>query len=92
MKTTTLETATEAATRGDYLAIVRLVSGSESYAALWSAAMTAHFGTDLHRGWTKADGTPSEDALTQLPGLGHAMQQARSDVAELLAMHARRAA
>lgn len=78
----TLEAAQE---RGDYLAIVRLTSGSHA-GSLWSAALTAHFGpTGLAILWRDEDDRPSAECLATVPGVAEVMGEARATVRNLIA-------
>lgn len=74
---------------GDYLGIVRLLSGSHM-TDLWSAAMTAHYGpTGLHASWEGPDGRPSAECLARFPEVGERMAEARLRAAGLIGYYER---
>ena len=76
---------------GDYLAVVRLTSGTMS--DLWAAAMTAHYGPcGIHQSRLGPNGTPSAETLAELPLVAEAMESAKVRCASLLAWEQRQAA
>lgn len=74
---------------GDYLAIVKLTSGSHA-SDLWAAAMNAHYGrTGLHDSYRGEDGRPTAKCLETFPRVAEEMNLAREQVARLIEWYAK---
>jgi hypothetical protein len=81
--------AKEAAARGDYLAVVRVTSGSYM-TDLWAAAMTAHYGpTGTHASRLGEDGRPTAETLAQFPEIAERMERARGTVTRAIEYYER---
>lgn len=74
---------------GDYLGVVRLLSGSYM-TDLWAAAHTAHFGPcGTHPSRCDERGVPTAETMATFPRIGERMASARMRVVSLIAYYER---
>lgn len=92
MKTLDIAAVRNAADRCAWREVIDLTSGHTNHIdiyAIWSGAMTAHFGpTGTHADYLDADGGPTDATLEAFPSMRDAMIRAQMKIENAFGMYA----